>query len=234
MSLEIEFLHIYIFLLSFIADHHHLGRDEHGHLKDSSLDDSKSGIPIPPSKPKIWSLADTAVCKTPPPPAGANAGLAGQPGQQHLGHHTPWAAAAAQGQHHLGFGMSALRAGNMFGGMNHMQRPAGDFGQPAAQLPSHSPSVSDGNLQTDTPPHTPPNNNAKNGAGMGGLAGLMGGAVGGMFNGYSGLHNGYAAAAAGGGGAGAPGGGAGHTSDASKLLSFNHSSMNTAGSFKMM
>lgn len=26
------------------------------------------GVPLPPSKPKIWSLADTAACKTPPPP----------------------------------------------------------------------------------------------------------------------------------------------------------------------
>merc|ERR1719311_1590826 len=26
---------------------------------------NREGIPIPPSKPKIWSLADTAVCKTP-------------------------------------------------------------------------------------------------------------------------------------------------------------------------
>ncbi len=36
---------------------------------DSGSTDGKSsaGIPIPPSKPKIWSLADTAVCKTPPP-----------------------------------------------------------------------------------------------------------------------------------------------------------------------
>ena len=30
-------------------------------------DDSKEGIPIPPSKPKIWSMAELAVCKTPPP-----------------------------------------------------------------------------------------------------------------------------------------------------------------------
>ena len=26
------------------------------------------GIPLPASKPKIWSLADTVACKTPPPP----------------------------------------------------------------------------------------------------------------------------------------------------------------------
>lgn len=28
---------------------------------------SDCGVPIPASKPKIWSLADTAACKTPPP-----------------------------------------------------------------------------------------------------------------------------------------------------------------------
>lgn len=28
---------------------------------------SDCGIPLPASKPKIWSLADTAACKTPPP-----------------------------------------------------------------------------------------------------------------------------------------------------------------------
>ena len=33
-------------------------------------DDSKEGIPIPPSKPKIWSMAEMAVCKTPPPNSG--------------------------------------------------------------------------------------------------------------------------------------------------------------------
>merc|ERR1712012_1346845 len=48
----------------------------HSHLSHMGLHDSKNdsstsaGIPIPPSKPKIWSLADTAVCKTPPPSGG--------------------------------------------------------------------------------------------------------------------------------------------------------------------
>merc|ERR1711899_638749 len=60
--------------------HHGLG------LHDSSTtgNDSKSsaGIPIPPSKPKIWSLADTAVCKTPPPSSGS-----GNQQSTHLTHH---------------------------------------------------------------------------------------------------------------------------------------------------
>ena len=56
------------------------------HHGGSDNGDSKSsaGIPIPPSKPKIWSLADTAVCKTPPPPNHAQPGAHGQPpGGQH-------------------------------------------------------------------------------------------------------------------------------------------------------
>uniref|UniRef100_A0A1Y9H1W9 Homeobox domain-containing protein n=1 Tax=Anopheles dirus TaxID=7168 RepID=A0A1Y9H1W9_9DIPT len=45
----------------------------HGGLLKGDLDHSKNqtgsdcGVPIPASKPKIWSLADTAACKTPPP-----------------------------------------------------------------------------------------------------------------------------------------------------------------------
>lgn len=38
--------------------HHMMMKDELG--KDC-------GIPVPATKPKIWSLADTAACKTPPP-----------------------------------------------------------------------------------------------------------------------------------------------------------------------
>ena len=56
-------------------------------LHDSNNDSkSSAGIPIPPSKPKIWSLADTAVCKTPPPSAGSGAIGPGVGGQSH---HTP-------------------------------------------------------------------------------------------------------------------------------------------------
>ncbi|CRL00315.1 CLUMA_CG013588, isoform A, partial [Clunio marinus] len=38
---------------------------------------SDCGVPIPASKPKIWSLADTAACKTPPPHLHPNAGAWG-------------------------------------------------------------------------------------------------------------------------------------------------------------
>ena len=43
-----------------------LGHHGMGHREEKERD-SKEGIPIPPSKPKIWSMAEMAVCKTPPP-----------------------------------------------------------------------------------------------------------------------------------------------------------------------
>lgn len=41
---------------------HHM-KVHHG-MQDDHQD---CGIPLPPTKPKIWSLADTAASKTPPP-----------------------------------------------------------------------------------------------------------------------------------------------------------------------
>ena len=40
-------------------------RGEDGLSRDER--EEKEGIPLPPSKPKIWSMAELAVCKTPPP-----------------------------------------------------------------------------------------------------------------------------------------------------------------------
>lgn len=42
---------------------------QHLHTNKGSKNQTSSdcGIPLPASKPKIWSLADTAACKTPPP-----------------------------------------------------------------------------------------------------------------------------------------------------------------------
>nr|CAI5853335.1 unnamed protein product [Callosobruchus analis] len=45
--------------------HHILGN---GYSLKPEMKSSDCGVPLPPSKPKIWSLADTAACKTPPPP----------------------------------------------------------------------------------------------------------------------------------------------------------------------
>ncbi|KAK9298927.1 hypothetical protein QLX08_007904 [Tetragonisca angustula] len=49
--------------------HHHQGYTGEDHLKDEGIksDCSTAGVPIPATKPKIWSLADTAASKTPPP-----------------------------------------------------------------------------------------------------------------------------------------------------------------------
>ena len=51
----------------FPGDEGEEGRTRDGLLVREEKDDSKEGIPIPPSKPKIWSMAELAVCKTPPP-----------------------------------------------------------------------------------------------------------------------------------------------------------------------
>lgn len=51
----------------------HLFGNPYPNIKEEMSQESKNvagndcGIPIPASKPKIWSLADTAACKTPPP-----------------------------------------------------------------------------------------------------------------------------------------------------------------------
>lgn len=222
--------------------HRHLHRDISGlhgmtrsddHIKD---DESKSGIPIPPSKPKIWSLADTAVCKTPPPSSQLQQQQQQlqQPHHQQLGH---WGHASSfDMSRSSAAAMSALRNSNMFG----MSRP--DFSgmmSSAASQNAHSGGSSD--LQADTPPHTPPNNNNKSSqqGQMSGLAGLMGGAMSGMFNGagaggYNGLHNGYGMAAVSAASAAAVSAAQSH--DASKLLPFqglNSHAMNSS-SFKMM
>lgn len=78
---------------------------------------SDCGVPLPPSKPKIWSLADTAACKTPPPPP---------PAQQQQ-----WLSGN-------GFALPSSRYPN--GGFlsGHCQQGFPD-------------------VQTDTPPQTPPN-----------------------------------------------------------------------------
>ncbi|KAG7187628.1 hypothetical protein KM043_016689 [Ampulex compressa] len=74
--------------------HHHQGYGGEEHLKDEGIksDCSAGGVPIPATKPKIWSLADTAACKTPPPPS--------HPHHQQY-HHLHHQQHYAQQQHHL-------------------------------------------------------------------------------------------------------------------------------------
>lgn len=76
---------------------------------------SDCGVPLPPSKPKIWSLADTAACKTPPPPPSQQ--------QQWLGSN---------------FALPSSRYSSSNFLPSHCQQGFPD-------------------IQTDTPPQTPPN-----------------------------------------------------------------------------
>ena len=63
--------------------HHHNLKTEIDTISKNQTG-SDCGVPIPASKPKIWSLADTAACKTPPPHLHPNAGAWGyQTHQQH-------------------------------------------------------------------------------------------------------------------------------------------------------
>lgn len=56
--------------------HHHSLKTEIDTISKNQTG-SDCGVPIPASKPKIWSLADTAACKTPPPHLHPNAGAWG-------------------------------------------------------------------------------------------------------------------------------------------------------------
>ncbi|KAI8431035.1 hypothetical protein MSG28_001106 [Choristoneura fumiferana] len=112
-------------------------------IKEEAKRGSDCGVPIPASKPKIWSLADTAACKTPPPAA------------------APWP------QH--GYGAGGERA--VDGSANGFALPAtagaspapgayGRYGGFPAQYGAQHPCVHPAafpDVQTDTPPQTPPN-----------------------------------------------------------------------------
>ncbi|XP_075229794.1 homeobox protein araucan-like isoform X2 [Lycorma delicatula] len=151
-----------------IKDHHRIGKDSMLHVKseEEDLDDDERkpgyhhmlhphhhpmmmkeemskgddcGVPIPATKPKIWSLADTAACKTPPP------------SQQ------PWCSAGSSS----GFALPASamspsapysRYGGFWGGMSH-----GNQGGNAASSGGGASASGFPEVQTDTPPQTPPN-----------------------------------------------------------------------------
>lgn len=112
------------------------------------------GIPLPASKPKIWSLADTAACKTPPPmhmqqqstwcttaappPASANATYM---------NNGPGGGGGGGGRNGFispGSGAYSSRYGGYYGANN----AGGCVGSGSSNFPD---------VQTDTPPQTPPN-----------------------------------------------------------------------------
>lgn len=94
--------------------HHMLGG---GFGLKPEMKNTDCGVPLPASKPKIWSLADTAACKTPPPPPPT--------------HQQQW----------LGSNGFALPSSTRYGGSGF--------------LPGHC-QQGFPDVQTDTPPQTPP------------------------------------------------------------------------------
>ncbi|XP_065214831.1 homeobox protein caupolican-like isoform X2 [Planococcus citri] len=103
------------------------------------------GIPLPASKPKIWSLADTAACKTPPPlhmqqPSWCSSS-------------TPTAATNPPYMNNVrnGFispGSGAAAYSSRYGGYYSGNSSGGCAGSGSSGFPD---------VQTDTPPQTPPN-----------------------------------------------------------------------------
>ncbi|XP_064103505.1 homeobox protein araucan-like isoform X3 [Macrobrachium nipponense] len=111
---------------------------------------SDCAVSLPSAKPKIWSLADTAACKTPPP----TGGVGGTPGSGWLAGGTtfplPPTIPPAQQQY--------TRFNHLMSGVNPAQYMTG---------------YSDG-VGTDTPPQTPPNAKGQQGQQSQGGGGLLG------------------------------------------------------------
>jgi hypothetical protein len=114
--------------------HHHNLKTEIDTISKNQTG-SDCGVPIPASKPKIWSLADTAACKTPPPHLHPNAGAWGyqtphqqHPQQYHSDNHQQMHQSQSHLQHqqmqhqqqqHMGMGMQAVNGTDTVG-MNMM------------------------------------------------------------------------------------------------------------------
>ncbi|XP_069701194.1 homeobox protein araucan isoform X2 [Periplaneta americana] len=189
--------------LLMVGNHHHLHHHPHPHsmlggggLKDEmgkSGPPSDCGVPIPATKPKIWSLADTAACKTPPPPPGSqqqqpwlmpSGGCGGAPMNMgvNMGVNgfalpsaamSPSAAAAAPYSRYGGLLSGPYGGGGGMGG--HGGGGNGVGACSASVGASGFPEV-----QTDTPPQTPPNMKLPSVAGnlLGGPASCFGGGAG--------------------------------------------------------
>lgn len=119
-------------------------------LKDEIGVKSDCGVPIPATKPKIWSLADTAACKTPPP----SAQMSTQPWIPSVNSFalpaamSPSAAAAAPYSRYGG--LLATSSGPYAGGGG-----GGGGGPSACSVAAAASGFPE--VQTDTPPQTPPN-----------------------------------------------------------------------------
>ncbi|KAE8748263.1 iroquois [Frankliniella occidentalis] len=126
------------------------------------------GVPLPATKPKIWSLADTAACKTPPPPPPGSGQPwppscgGGGPGMGGMGMNgfalpsasmSPSAAAPAPYSRYGGGGGGGPGGGGFFGGGSYSGggHPGALGGGPCGGGPGFP------EVQTDTPPQTPPN-----------------------------------------------------------------------------
>lgn len=107
--------------------------------------DDSSGADNAHNKPKIWSLADTATSKSPPPPLPCPGGQApappatGAPQKEPAGHGGSVLGWFSGGYHHRGAGNNAPASG-------HFANYGSNGFSPGGAAP-----------QTDTPPQTPPN-----------------------------------------------------------------------------
>lgn len=100
------------------------------------------GIPLPASKPKIWSLADTAACKTPPP--------------LHMQQQSSWHTSAPPTSNNPSY-MNNVRNGFISPGSGAYSRYSGYYSGNSSGGCAGSGSSGFPDVQTDTPPQTPPN-----------------------------------------------------------------------------
>ncbi|XP_077301841.1 homeobox protein caupolican-like isoform X2 [Arctopsyche grandis] len=103
---------------------------------------SECGVPIPATKPKIWSLADTAACKTPPPSVAQHAWSSGGYG--------------SHGGVMGGMGMNTFAGGGggaRYGGGGFLSGGGGGYHTGG---PGNGQTAVYSEVQTDTPPQTPP------------------------------------------------------------------------------
>lgn len=111
-----------------------------GYSLKSEIKSSDCGVPLPPSKPKIWSLADTAACKTPPPPPPSQGG-------QWLGSSNGFALPSSRCVPPIPKNQKPFTVTSVV----HCRYSTG-----SGFLPSHC-QQGFPEVQTDTPPQTPPN-----------------------------------------------------------------------------